>query len=482
MKQQLAHLSLYRWRYAIGYGVLGVLFALSVVTAGLYAPGGISQMEIETIARTNQLADGIFALPDLPFHAVQLASFSLFGVSILTIKLPSIIFSIISAVAIFFLLRRWFKPNIVILSMLIMAATGQFIFLAQQATPHILYVMYSALILLFASLILQRAKGKHIWKIALGISMALSLYTPYFIYINLGLFIAACIHPHPRHYLLKRSERLNWAFALLAASFVILPLAYLCMQSPELVSALLGIHLADLDLLANIKLLVQSYFWVQPIVVHGQILPIINFSSLALILLGLIVLFQHRYTARSYVIAAWLLLTPPVLIISPHLTAIVIVPLFILLTMGIETLLSEWYKLFPENPYARGVGLVLTITLIGTMIIAGADRYANGYRHLPRAAHEFSTDISLLTKELQKRPAKTELIVDETEYPVYHAMARHNTSALIVMTSPDNITTQNVLFTRKARETHAPYAWELQRIVTNGHAEQGDRFYLYKPG
>lgn len=481
MKQKLAHLSLYRWRYVIGYLALGALFALSVIIAGLYAPGGVSQAEIDTIARTNQLASGVFALPDLPFHGLQLAIFSLFGVSIFTIKLPAILFSIISAVAIFFLLRRWFKPNIVVLSMLIMAVTGQFIFLAQHGTPQILYIMYSALILLFASLILQNAKGKRIWMVALGASVALSLYTPYFAYVNLGLFIAAWIHPHPRHYLLKKANRLNWAIADVSALIIAAPLVYFCMRSPELLSALFSLHLTDIDLVGNLTLLLQSYFWIQPIVAHGQIIPTMTLSSLALVIFGIIVVFRHRYAARSYVIAVWLLFTVPILVIYPHLTAIIIVPLFILLTMGIEALLGQWYGLFPENPYARGVGLILTILLVGTMTLTGIDRYMNGYRHLPEAAREFSTDISLLAAELRKRPAKTELIVDAREEPIYQALAQHNGTELIVRTDASGLTTKNVLMSRQAHELAKPQGWQLQRIVTNDRATEADRFYLYKP-
>ena len=186
MKKHFIDFLLYRWRYVLGYGVLIGLLITAIIIASLYSPGGLSHSEITFIAPISQLSGDALAIPNLPLRILQTSIFSLFGVSIFTIKLPSIILAVLTAVAVFFLLRRWFKPNVAILSMLITVATGQYLFIAQSATADILYVLYSALILLFASLILQKAKHSILWKISLAASLALSLYTPYFIYINNG--------------------------------------------------------------------------------------------------------------------------------------------------------------------------------------------------------------------------------------------------------------------------------------------------------
>ena len=480
MKKQIADLLLYRWRYILGYGTLIAIFITAITISTLYTPGGITQAEINTIERTNALANGELTLPNLPLHLLQLVSFSLFGVSIFTIKLPAIILSIVSAVAIFFLLRRWFKSNITILSMLIMATTGQFIFLAQHATTQILYVAYSALILLFASMILQKAKGHLIWKISLAITVALSCYTPYFIYINLGLLIAALFHPHPRLHLFKRSQRINWLIAGAVFALVLSPLAYLITQSPALLTEVLGYESLRLNVFENIKTLVQSYFWTEPLVIGNHIAPILDFSSLALIILGAPVMFRHRYTARTYVIAAWLLLTLPVLILRPQLTTIALVPLFILLAMGVETLLGQWYRLFPKNPYARATGLIMIVGLIGVMVLSGVERFTNGYRHLPLAAQRFSTDISLLKKELANRPVRTHLVAHNTELALYEALAMHQVTNLTVSTDQTEASTANIIVTHRALEGTETTNWQLQKIAANGRASDADRLYLYK--
>ncbi len=171
-KQKVTDIFLYRWRYVFGYTLLALLYVGAIIISALHVPGGLSQAEIDMVNTTNHLNFSIegVAVTNLPFHLLQLLFFKLFGVSLLTIKAPAVILSIASSVAIFFLLKRWFKPSTTILSLLIMATTGQFLFIGQSATVGILYIFYTALTLLFATLILQKAQNASIWRISLAIT------------------------------------------------------------------------------------------------------------------------------------------------------------------------------------------------------------------------------------------------------------------------------------------------------------------------
>lgn len=479
VKQELVSWFIYRWRYIFGYGLLALLYVSAVVIASLYIPGGLTQTEINNLQITNSLADGNYAITNLPWHYLQLLSLSFFGVSIFTIKLPSIVLSMIGAIAIFFLLKRWFKSNIAILSMLIMVATGQFIYIAQYASPHILYVVYSSLILLSSSLILQNAKPRVAWKILLTASVGLSLYTPHFIYINLVLLIVALIHPLTRLHLFKKSETYNWVIALSIFSIVISPLAYIVSQAPELLSSLIDHQmLISSDLVESLKALQLSYFWTEPVIVNNQIAPLLDFSSIFLAILGILVLFRQAHLARTYMIVAWGALTIPILLTDPSLTIITIVPLFILLALGIETLLGEWYKIFPLNPYARVTGLIFSITLIGVMALSGIDRFVNGYRFMPAAADRFSTDLVLVKKQLATSPVKTLLITSEDEAPLYKSLAKFDKNELLVEPKFNREST-NVILTHQTK-TLAKKDWQLTRIITNGRSNNADRLYLYK--
>lgn len=488
-KKTLSNLLLYRWRYALGYLTLIGIFLAVISIALLHAPGGVSQPEIDMIHQTNLLRTGIgqgnFAMPNLPFHLFQLVLFMLFGVSIITIKAPSIILSIIAALSLFFLLRRWFKPGIAVLSLSIMIATGQFIYLAQSFTPGIIYITTASLILLFASLVIQKAKFAPLWRILLAATVAASLYTPFFWYLNIGLALVALLHPYTRYILVSRKYRAKWLPASIVFLLLIAPLVYLCLKDHNLFLALTGWSALQFDIIHNLKVIAHTYFWPTPYISHGQVLPAIDISSLALMFLGLIMTFRHRHTARSYVITIWILLSLPLLAVAPQVNMIITVPMFILLATGVEKLLHEWYKIFPKNPYARGTGLCLVIILIGVMTLSGVNRYIHSYRDLPDSVREHSSDITLLHKTiLSSGQPNITLVVTAAERPLYRAVLDHTSQPSLTITDgvPVEATDQQneVVITHAARQNIILEPPLITRIITSDRAQAGDRFYVYK--
>ena len=160
------------------------------------------------------------------------------------------------------------------------------------------------------------------------------------------------------------------------------------------------------------------------------------------------------------------------------MTSIIILPLFILLAVGVEALLNQWYSLFPRNPYARITGLLMLMALIGVMVLSGLDRFTNGYRHFSGAVHEFSTDLPLLQKAIAGRQ-NVVLVANPHEAPLYETVARYSKHKLAVNQPAAEGTT---LVITRAEQMAQPNTdgWTLKRIVTNSHAERADRFYLYK--
>jgi len=196
-----------------------------------------------------------------------------------------------------------------------------------------------------------------------------------------------------------------------------------------------------------------------------------------LIVLGIIRLSTTKYTARSYIISAWVLLLLPVLIINPGFTSITFVPAMLLMAMGISTLLRSWYQLFPKNPYARIAGLLPLTILVGGMFFTGLERYVYNYTNNPTVAAYFSHDLKLLNKELvaKDRPAIT-LLVGEQEKPFYDIVARHNKN-LTVLTPTDTSTPLTII----SRDAYKMGEFgEPNKIVTDPLTNAADRFYIYK--
>lgn len=464
--------TLYRFRYIIGYTLIGLLLAGLLVFAGLFVPGGISAGEMLSVVRSESLDlanPSSFLIANMPFYALQAAIFAIAGVTIFTIKLPALILALASAIGFILLLRRWFKPNIAVLASLIAISTGQFLFIAQQGTPAILYVFWPIVLLLLGT---QITRGKHLrflWKILFVIAAGLSLYTPLSVYSMLAIILTIALHPHLRNAVRRLSKaKLAVCGAIFAA--VIAPLIWGIATVPGLGLSLLGVPTDwPPNLVENSTAVLQQYFLFWESSTRTLMTPVFGLGSVLLIGLGLYRLIRTRETTRSYLIIIWLLCLTPILILNPLFTSVTFLPSMLLLAAGLTSLIGYWYRLFPLNPYARVAGLVPIIILVFVLIATGLSRYIYGYHYNPQMVPLFSNDLQLL-------PEKTgQLVVSEQEEPFYKAVSAYR-DELEVVRKP---TESTVTATRDARP-QIPTSYSIEEILTNPRVEDADRLYIYK--
>lgn len=464
---------LYRWRYVIGYSLIALLLIAVLVYVARYIPGGLSDQEMQSVVTTDGLSWSNplgWIIPNAPYYWLQSIIFSSFGVTIFTIKLPSLILAAVSAVGLVLLLRRWFKPNIAVLTSFIAITTGQFLFLSQQGTPSILYVFWPVALLLLGT---QITRGKHLrllWKFLFAAVAALSLYTPLSVYPLIAITLAVTLHPHLRN-AVRQLSKLRIAFVVVLAAILLAPLAYSIWLSPQLGLTLLGVPSSwPPDLAGNALTGLKQYFLFWQPSDTTLMTPVFGLGSVLLIGLGLYRLFRTRETTRSYLIMIWVLLLIPVLLFNPSFTSVTFLPAVLLLAAGLMSIITYWYRLFPRNPYARALGLIPLAILIVALISSGLARYIYGYHYSPSVAPLFSQDLSLLPK------GTTELVVSDGEKPFYTAVSHyHNHRDLSVVSTPE---TEMFTVTQAANRDFPGYA--ISRIVTNSYAESADRFYIYK--
>lgn len=471
---------LYRKRFILGYSVIGLAAVGLLLIAGLYVPGGLSDAEMRTAVISNALSIDSFdpeSIVNLPYHLLQRLSFTAFGVSQLSIKLPSLILGLLSIIGMLVLLQSWFRRNVAIITTVLVVTTGQFLFVSQSGTPNILYVFWSIWLLVAAMMVSRQAVWGGFWKIILFGVAALSLYTPLSLYILLALISAVILHPHLR-YLVRRLSKPMLALALFCALILIAPLVYTIIQQPAIAMTLLGIPETWPNLVSNLVQLLRQYFdFVSP--GTGELMtPVYGLGSILLISLGIYRLFTTKYTARSYIITAWIILLLPILVINPAFISVTFVPVILLMGMGIGVLLSHWYRMFPQNPYARIAGLIPLAVLIGGMVFTGLDRYIYGYHYDPRTAGNFSQDLKLLNGQLKEADrGQTTIVASEGEAEFYRVVADH-TKNLSVATTLPQVPTPTVIITHDAH-LNLPVP-TLHRIITDKTYRDGDRFYIYK--
>lgn len=468
-KHKITELFLYRWRFIIGYSLVGISLIGALFFVGNYLPGSISNQEMESVIKSSSLNLSSLNSADitnLPYHLLQHASITLFGVTNLSIKLPSLLLALLSIVGIIFILRRWFKPSVGILASLVAITTGQFLFIAQDGTPTILFLFWPVCLLLLATLISYQKKLRLLTVLGFFITAALSMYTPLSIYLIVAFAVIMILHPHLRC-LIKQVPQVPLVLGIIFTAVIITPLVVSVIGHLSLGFTLLGIpsHMPNFD--SNLVSLGAEFFgFVKP---GGLTImtPFFELGSMLLIAVGIFYVIKTRVTAKNYIIMLWTACLIPLIIINPVYSSIMFLPLVLLLTAGLGTLLYYWYDLFPNNPYARIGGLIPVVIFVTVLIFSGASRFIFGYEFDPSIVTNFSNDLRII-------PADTKyLVVADSELDFYNIVSDHN-HQYTVSTNPAG---ESFVATHKAHQDFEGYT--VDRIITSSLNNDSDRFYLY---
>jgi len=468
-KFHISNFFLYRWRFIIGYILVGIGLIAALFFAGTHLPGGISNQEMQSVVKSDLLKFSGLTTTDitnLPYHLLQNACITIFGVSIFTIKLPSIILAFFSAIGIILILRRWFKPSVGVLASLVAITTGQFLFIAQDGTPNILYLFWPVCLLLLATQISYQKKLKWLYVLGLCITIALSLYTSLSIYLLIAFGIVVLLHPHLR-YIIKQIPFIPLIFGIVLVVALITPLVISLIYNPNLGLRLLGIPAHWPNLSSNFVSLGAEYFGFNKPGGLTLMTPFFELGSMLLIAIGVFHVIRTRVTAKNYVIVSWVLCLVPLMIMNPNLTSITFLPLVLLLATGLNTILMYWYKLFPSNPYARVGGLVPLAILVTVLVFSGASRFIYGYKYDPSIVSNFSNDLNIIPNNTKY------LVVANSEQAFYDVVASHN-KQYTVSTEP---TGDSFLATRKSNKNFDGY--KITQILTSPANNDSNRFYLY---
>jgi len=481
-KTKVTDFFVYRHRYILGYSLLTLIIASLLFVVGVLSPGGISLGEQNTAVASNALepltamTQTPSQLINAPYHLLQKVSFNLLGVSTLSIKLPSLILGGLAIFALHGLLRLWFRKNVALITSVIAASTGLFLFTAQEGTPAITYFFLNVTLLWTVSM-LTRGKGtSSLWLIVAAIVAAYSLYSPLQIYVVIGLVITCLVHPHARFVVFRRPL---WALISSGIAFLLLvaPLAVGMVADPSIIKTLLGIPGEVLVLSPEgLQLLGQEYlgFW-KPLN-SSFIAPAYSLGLILLALIGLYRLFTAKYTAKSYILTIWLVLTIPIILLVPQAAAFTLLPIVLLIAFAIDYLIRSWYRLFPFNPYARIAGLLpLTVLMIG-LSVPCIERMIYGYHYSPAASSAYSRDLSLLDDH------DGVLIVPADQKAFYEAYAKHRSSLKVVSSVEEGwaiqAATQNTTLIAE-RSYQASIPTVPTQILVGTRTDDAARFYLY---
>ena len=279
-------------------------------------------------------------------------------------------FGLLACGLFYYVTRKWLNYQLAVFGTMLFGVNSYFLYSARQVAPLTLQLLVSLGLIALASATHRANRPRVLWLWAIIIPIL--LYVPGALWLVLaGLFVA---RGKLREYWLQESI-LQKLFMFLSSVILLAPLGYF------LVSQTLNFHnviaieawtgvtqhgrLAALSGLAKALLLAPVHLFVHTSGGSGiATLPAIGIAVAALALLGAYVHVWRKHDARwrfniAVLGAAWFAVG------LGGMDIITMIPiLYLLAIVGLTYLLSEWYKVFPRNPLARGFGLMLIIALV----------------------------------------------------------------------------------------------------------------------
>lgn len=476
----------YRNRYRLGYIAYGVLVFMLYTLDASSIPRGISQAEMSSSTTSAYFSlDDVKSgnLVDTPYHLLQKASLNVFHLTPLGIRLPSIILAVATTIILALMLKRWFKGNTALLTGVIVATSVPLLTLGHIGTPDIMMIFWMILLLLIVSHLLYNPRFRPFWKVSLAITVSLSLFTPLSVYPIASLAIGALIHPHIR-YTLRHLRPRYITIALVLGTITAMPLLWMMIRQPHTILTLLGIS-RDLpswsQLGSSVQMVLQSITGIGATPLGVVATPLIGVAGMALILYGVFRVFYHRHTARSYMILLWSAFLIPVTLWDSQNFIAYFVPATLLLAIGIDGLFSEWYSIFPLNPYARVLALFPLAILLGSISISGTSHYFQSQLYNPKIAPLYHTTLQNVRESVKKDNRPTALVTTESSRKFYSLLQREFPH-VTALTQPSTKYARTIVL-EDASEKLPPIAraalGKPYRILTNGFSDNALELRIY---
>lgn len=480
--------TLYKHRFLVAYTGLGILTALLLCLFAQQMPPGLSTAEQQSVVTSHQLSftqlPSAAQVVDLPYHALQKASVALLGLTPFGVRLPSIVFAIITAACLSFIIKRWFKVNVAIIASLLMITSCWYLSLSRLGTPDIMIPFWTSLLILCATYVSQQTKKWHVWKALFGLSAALSLYTPYMAYLFIATLIAATAQPHLR-YLIRQSSKVGLTIGVFFFVAILAPLALGIYKDPNVLRAIFAIpaSLPEPAQFARDLLQAMSNLGNPFNVTAGQfITPMVGVAMLTLIIIGGVRLLSDFHSVRAYVLLIWTALLIPIIGFTPSNITVLFVPSILVMTIGLSLVVRYWYRLFPINPYARIFGLLPLFILVFSMVQFDYQRYTGTMLNSPSIGKAFSTDAFMAQTEANKLPSNASLtiVAPAPQQALYAVIASNRTNTYIATGASVPMRSGAYLVAESEVKAATPSLPPLNSLIVNDRKEDALRFRFYQ--
>lgn len=340
--------------------VLAVLSAVLLPGLGSLVPTS-SVFEQPGYLGVNNKQQLVEEISFAPLKLVQAAAVKVDEGNTVLLRLASVGVALVATFVFFAVLRIWHTRRIALLTMLLFISSSYVLHAARFAGQDVLYLTAIPTLLLIGTWLKSKKKVNRM-PIAAGL-LALLLYLP-----GLWLLIFAAAAAFYKRLWLA------WKFVgvrtrlISAISFLLLlsPLIYSFVRYPRQIGGWLGLpgtaELSPAILLSNLKEIPLSLFVNGPNNPASWLLgtPVFDVFTLAMMLVGIYAYIRGHHPLRARLLGGFGFLAVALIMLGGMVSLTLLLPLFYLaVAAGLARMLQSWFAVFPRNPYARTLGLIV---------------------------------------------------------------------------------------------------------------------------
>lgn len=482
-------LILYRYRYVVGYGLLA-LFAVAIATWQLsnIGPGinGVEQSSAMSAATWHvnwqQWQNATMQVVNLPYILLQKASIAAFGLSTLSIRVPSVIIGLVTTFMFAQLMRRLYRPHVAVLGSVFLVASSWYISLERFGAAYIMVPFVWTLATYGFVRLIRLDKLGFAWAALAAFAAALALYTPYGIYALTTGVAVVLVHPTARRAVtgLTGPQIVLGLFILIP---LLLPLGWGLYKDPSQMWQILGLS-SDMPTVkvftTNLLHTFEAIAWRAPIAPELRLanLPLLGVGAIVLMAAGIYRCIRDWRAMRTQFILVSIVIMAIIVSLNPaHKSyAVLVMPVYMLVACGVTVLFREWYKLFPRNPYARSFALIPIAIFLGLALSYSYQQYFVAWARTPATYQAFSTDLELARHQIAQHPSAT-VVVPASQVPWYTLLSQKYPAITVTSQQPPHIADKAYLishqFTLPKTGTVTP--------VANDYQKDALRFWMVTP-
>ncbi|MBW3569015.1 hypothetical protein KY385_02700 [Candidatus Parcubacteria bacterium] len=296
----------------------------------------------------------------------------------LGLRLSSILFTVLALVFFFLIIKRWLGIKVSVLATLLLATSTWTIMQTRDSNFMNVFFLIVPTLLLTGSY--MKRKPESLWIFPFVFLLGVLTYVPGFMWFLLfasAVYFKNIINLFDENQL-KRSIGIVFTYIL-----PVLPLAYFLANRAENVKLWLGLpsetsfelqtilnNLAELPVQLFITGVNEPLLWL-----FGS--PVFDAAAGILALAGILFIAKDKlHPVRRLTLGGLFLITLGLLSVGGSVYISLLLPfIYILASFGIYYLLTQWFSIFPLNPFARSIGYVLICALVLGISFYHVSRY-----------------------------------------------------------------------------------------------------------